>query len=1291
MRIGARRGPLAALSAVTVALVSVPTRFLASEPHEDARSSKRVRGGRRRGSLGAIALVPVLGAMLALSSTPALAAEGHFYQSSFGSFTWPGAVTVDPETHDVYVVDLKGGTVSRFNEKGEPVNFSKLGTNALTGFSFYEGGAGQVAIDSSTGPDKGDIYVANTFANRVEVFNQAGERLSQLDEGQYEYSGKGWGLTCGVAVDKLGNLYVSIYSRSIVKFAPTSGPMEDKNYAASIEGTSGTALQNVCTIAVDGEGNIWAAKLFNHYAGKFDALQFGSPAPTDTELPVKARSVAVDQALGRVYFDTGSEIVEDDTTGAELGKFGQEWFKNSYGMGESEASGAVYVSDSEGSKEVEYFSPLVVLPDIAIQAPTNLTETSVTLNAKINPDGTESTCNVEWGEGRKYGHTVACSPANLGAGNSPVEASVALSGLTPDQLYHYRFVTTGEKGVEYGNDQTVRAGHKPNFVDQGVLQIGISSATVTAHINPMYFLTKFHYEYGTDTSYGSIAPVPDSSLGSIGASTAATWTLTNLHPATVYHFRIVASDAFGTVTGPDEIFTTYPKEAGNGSCANGVVRSAEQAAYLPDCRAFELASPVDKGSGNASADPMRDRAAESGGAVAFYSSVAFGQPEGSEAPGAEYIAQRGAEGWTTNPINPPSEAPENPVVTDQFVYMTPDLSHGVFYALTPIGTGHPNVALTPNLYLRDNLLTEGIPNYELLTDSVVPIKFDEGSFELSRNKGVYYAGATADMNHIVFESSHDLTEEAKGMSEDLTKAWEWHDGQIHMVSILPNSACGTPPCAAPRAVIGNGAGGEFDGVKIERNPISADGSKVFFTAGPNVEGGFSMAEGNIYARIDGTETVQINVSERTPLDPEDHETAIFQGASADGSKVVFSSRQMLTNDVEGGNEPNLYMYDFNAPAGKHLTLISKDTSNYAPCGCGTPRFHTLTSMTEDASFIYFLSSSTLLPGEEGEWPGADSILYVWHNGTLRSVAGHPSPGGRESRWGEGGPAWAGDGVKFRMTPDGNSVMFLSQYGVNAERAGFVNESAGTACGGFKATCYEVYVYNYAKNTLVCASCKPAGDAPAGEAAFTISADASPVFTPGPYLSHAISDNGKYVFFESTDKLLPQARNGRYNVYEYNTETTQLHMLDSGNCDCNAYFVDASSDGSNAFIQTHEKLVSADTDTNGDLYDVRINGGFLSQNEAPVVPCTGDACAGPAEHVPNFSVAASATFNGVGNPLPILNPKREEEIKKQTANAKKLAKALKACKKKKSRKKRAKCQHQARKRFKVKSASRLARR
>ena len=110
---------------------------------------------------------------------------------------------------------------------------------------------------------------------------------------------------------------------------------------------------------------------------------------------------------------------------------------------------------------------------------------------------------------------------------------------------------------------------------------------------------------------------------------------------------------------------------------------------------------------------------------------------------------------------------------------------------------------------------------------------------------------------------------------------------------------------------------------------------------------------------------------------------------------------------------------------------------------------------------------------------------------------------------------------------------------------------------------------------------------------------------------------------------------------------------------------------------------SDTDQKVDVYDVRVGGGF-PVTPAPPVCDNADSCKLPETPQPTvFGAPASATFAGPANPPPPPPAVVKPAVKpKPLTRAQKLAKALKVCAKDKQKSKRAKCQKQAKSKYRV---------
>ena len=87
----------------------------------------------------------------------------------------------------------------------------------------------------------------------------------------------------------------------------------------------------------------------------------------------------------------------------------------------------------------------------------------------------------------------------------------------------------------------------------------LHGATLNGTVNPNGFDATAWFEYGLDTTYGTIINLPDTLVGT--TEIPVTTELTGLEAVTVYHFRLVAQNASGVAEGLDEVFTTLADAA----------------------------------------------------------------------------------------------------------------------------------------------------------------------------------------------------------------------------------------------------------------------------------------------------------------------------------------------------------------------------------------------------------------------------------------------------------------------------------------------------------------------------------------------------------------------------------------------------------------------------------------------------------------------------------------------------------------------------------------------------------
>jgi hypothetical protein len=226
---------------------------------------------------------------------------------------------------------------------------------------------------------------------------------------------------------------------------------------------------------------------------------------------------------------------------------------------------------TEGKVE-EFTTSTLQAPSIDGESVSNVTQTDAQLTAFINPNYQLTKYQFMLGTDTSYSlGPILATEGELGAGFGDNEVSVDLRAegheLQPNTEYHYQAVATNGAGSVEGGDATFLTLPNPPTATTGeASEITPESATVSGTVNPgssghsAQDDTTYVFQYGTDTLYGSQAPLAPEDAGEGTSPVPATAELEELEPGTTYHYRIVATnDNSGTpqtVDGEDETFTT---------------------------------------------------------------------------------------------------------------------------------------------------------------------------------------------------------------------------------------------------------------------------------------------------------------------------------------------------------------------------------------------------------------------------------------------------------------------------------------------------------------------------------------------------------------------------------------------------------------------------------------------------------------------------------------------------------------------------------------------------------------
>lgn len=196
------------------------------------------------------------------------------------------------------------------------------------------------------------------------------------------------------------------------------------------------------------------------------------------------------------------------------------------------------------------------LPIVTLSPPDQITATSATVHAAINPNGSFTDFMVEYGTSVGLGQST--SSTALGNGVNPVAVAAALSGLTPGTLYYYRFRATNAAGPAASDLSTFTTAAqnvpRPAVTLDVPYQVTETSVQIRGSVNPNGFATSFVVEYGTTLDLGQSTVSAD--LGAGSSPVAASATLNGLASGTLYYYRLRATNVGGATLSDIATITT---------------------------------------------------------------------------------------------------------------------------------------------------------------------------------------------------------------------------------------------------------------------------------------------------------------------------------------------------------------------------------------------------------------------------------------------------------------------------------------------------------------------------------------------------------------------------------------------------------------------------------------------------------------------------------------------------------------------------------------------------------------
>lgn len=872
--------------------------------------------------------------------------------------------------------------------------------------------------------------------------------------------------------------------------------------------------------------------------------------------------------------------------------------------------------------------------------------TSAQLEGSFNPRSAESHWRFEYiaRKALEEGGSWLDGPeGTVSAGEATEKESdftEELSGLDPDTIYDVRLfaenghppsATSPIASFETAGVPLVNTFPTHTFQGEALRLLGsVEPHGYDTHYRFQY-VTQRHFEaegFGDPGETSALDAGAGESTGADGYPTRIVGAdLPALTSGETYRFRIVASNlASGEhegIGGVQSLTVPVPGRGEEGAGEEGGVEAGDEASQpspcpneafrtglsvqLPDCRAYEQITPVDK---EGAKDIFNYNPAE-GERVHV---GADGNHVMVDAPGLQwgsspdpsrstYVFTRQEDGWQMVSARPPGET--GGITYGEPALWSPDL--------TSIGFDHVGWATggadSPDVEVRVG--PAGGPYETIATIPRSKIGSSGEALVAESANASTYVLATIDRTlapgHVsATTSGNDLYEYSHGVLRQLNVTGE----------ATTIGKCGSKIARGPF---------ELSHITEESSPyaVSADGSRSFFEAVP----GSDCAEpANLYMRSAGTQTLDIGAYRFIAANPEDSELILGRNS---------------------GSEYEYFLYDVETASAKLLFSTPEELN--------TP------IVSEDFTAIYFQTTGQLNP--EAPPLSADSgseaqNFYRYDIPTaslhfLFQAAGGPKISAQEETSADGRYLYF-DGYEVGALPAGTANEKVYRY----DNAAGVVQCMSCASSTDPEPKLSAFFQNRGDPDI--------WRLPASQNGDFVFFDTPSALVPQDVDGEIAPEAGKGVgehaslFYSTSSDVYEWRKNGIDGCAHVQG---CLALITSGTGGLENAFLGTDASGRDVFFATHAQLAATDTDGSGDVYDARIGGGFAPPAPGPV-ECEGAACSTPLA-APVDSTPASLSFSGSGNLAPAATPTSVAKSKPVKGKAKK-----KSTKKKKRSKKKA---------------------
>jgi hypothetical protein len=564
----------------------------------------------------------VLMAFFAVSA-PAFAAPPPFGVSGEGAgeMVEPLGIAVEQQTGEVILVDSRNSRLEAWTEGGVFLRASGEGVvdgapefqicEAECGAGLVSAGGGAfgerpegVAVDSSLGASQGDVYVGDPLNHRIEQFAAGGAFLAafggEVNETKVNTPGAtqaernvctvASGDTCkagvpgvgpgefeelggdSVAVDSVGTVYVA--GRERVQELSSSGAFEG-------EMTMPPGTGHVEALAVDSSKDLYVTLSGAESTGVFKfAFCAGVCAPSQLgRQRDSGRGFFEDLAVG----PAGELFVDDQQEQEVLGYTpeGEQTFslaepEGRGGLAFASKSSTLYVLHPGFVQPRSLPAPLTPVVENNTEQTAEITPTSASLSATINPEGADTEYHFEYGTTTAYGESTPLAPP-LTAINEVQSVRVAATGGG------FTLSFKSEPSTEIPFNATAP---EVQSALEGIAALGAGQVAVTGEAGGPWTVEFTGTRGGEDvpelnaSASGLSGPEPGAAVAtatqgvSLFADRGVSAAIAGLSPSTMYHFRVVATNGSQTTDGPDQTFTTLPAIGISDEAASQVTASS---------------------------------------------------------------------------------------------------------------------------------------------------------------------------------------------------------------------------------------------------------------------------------------------------------------------------------------------------------------------------------------------------------------------------------------------------------------------------------------------------------------------------------------------------------------------------------------------------------------------------------------------------------------------------------------------------------------------------------------------